>query len=177
MHTLRCVLAEWQLVRARLLRSRLGVWLVLLGAGFLLLARQDQQLNAISLALATGELGAVLCVAFSAGSDADRTTFALTLTHPTTPVAVAAGRWLAAVTGAGIAMLVTVFAALVAGRAPLSALLAALVAGGVAAGASAACALLAVWVGGNALAAALFLYIALVSRVPPTAVEHLVRPG
>src|SRR5947208_13755052 len=50
-------------------------------------------------------LGAVLGVAFSVGSDVDRAAVALTLTHPTTPLAVAAGRWLAAVTAGGLLML------------------------------------------------------------------------
>jgi len=47
-------------------------------------------------------LAAVLAVAFTAGADSDRAALALTLTHPTTPLAVAAGRWLAASIVAGI---------------------------------------------------------------------------
>src|SRR5207247_2051073 len=47
-------------------------------------------------------LAAVLAVAFTAGADSDRAALALTLTHPTTPLAVALGRWLAASAIAGL---------------------------------------------------------------------------
>src|SRR5205809_328044 len=103
MHWLRCVLAEWQLLRARLVRSRLGLWLLLLGGGGVWLATRGAPLTILAPHLAM--LGAVLGVAFSVGSDVDRAAVALTLTHPTTPLAVAAGRWLAAVTAGGILML------------------------------------------------------------------------
>src|SRR6266487_3744790 len=103
MHWLRCVLAEWQLLRARLVRSRLGLWLLLLGGGGVWLATRGAPLTILAPHLAM--LGAVLGVAFSVGSDVDRAAVALTLTHPTTPLAVAAGRWLAAVTAAGILLL------------------------------------------------------------------------
>src|SRR5207247_906641 len=88
---LRCALAEWQLARTRLVRSRLGLWLLLLVGGLVLVARHP-----VILALDTGMLAAVLAVAFTAGADSDRAALALTLTHPTTPLAVALGRWLAA---------------------------------------------------------------------------------
>src|SRR5256885_9542859 len=94
---LRCALAEWQLARTRLGRSRLGLWLLLLAAGFVLVARHP-----VILALDTGMLAAVLAVAFTAGADSDRAALALTLTHPTTPLAVALGRWLAASAIAGL---------------------------------------------------------------------------
>src|SRR5213596_1110361 len=103
MHWLRCVLAEWQLLRARLVRSRLGLWLLLLSGGGAWLATRGAPLTILAPHLAM--LGAVLGVAFSVGSDVDRAAVALTLTHPTTPLAVAAGRWLAAVTAGGILML------------------------------------------------------------------------
>ncbi len=99
---------------------------------------------------------AVLCVAFCAGSDADRAALALTLTHPTTPAALAWGRWLAALTAAAILMLGCLAAA---------------------AGAVAACALLAVWVGGNTCAGVLFLYIALASPLAPEGLRQLSVPG
>src|SRR3989441_3669540 len=105
----RCVLAEWQLLRARLVRSRLGLWLLLLGGGGAWLATRGAPLTILAPHLAM--LGAVLGVAFSVGSDVDRAAVALTLTHPTTPLAVAAGRWLAAVTAAGILLLAFLFVA------------------------------------------------------------------
>ena len=40
MHFLRCVLAEWALVRPRLLRTRLGACLVLLGAALIWLGNR-----------------------------------------------------------------------------------------------------------------------------------------
>src|SRR6184192_4025406 len=83
MHWLRCVLAEWQLLRARLVRSRLGLWLLLLSGGGAWLATRGAPLTILAPHLAM--LGAVLGVAFSVGSDVDRAAVALTLTHPTTP--------------------------------------------------------------------------------------------
>src|SRR2546423_13034130 len=93
---LRCALAEWQLARTRLVRSRLGLWLLLLVTGFVLVGRHP-----VILALDTGMLAAVLAVAFTAGADSDRAALALTLTHPTTPLAVAAGGGVGAGRGAG----------------------------------------------------------------------------
>src|SRR2546426_9236369 len=78
-HWLRCVLAEWQLVRARLVRSRLGIWLLLLGAGGAWLAARGASLTVLAPQIAM--LGAVLGVAFTVGSDADRAAIALTLTR------------------------------------------------------------------------------------------------
>lgn len=176
MHLLRCIFAEWQLVRARLVRSRLGLWLLLLGAGQVWLSgRAGGDLS--SLALEVGMLGAVLCVAFGAGSDADRASLALTLTHPTTPIAFACGRWLAAVTAATIVMLSCLVAAAGANRVGGVPLARAALAGTGAAGAVAACTLLAVWGGGNALAGVLFLYIALGSSFSPDDLRRLFGPG
>src|SRR5207249_74026 len=78
MHWLRCVLAEWQLLRARLVRSRLGLWLLLLSGGGAWLATRGAPLTILAPHLAM--LGAVLGVAFSVGSDVDRAAVALTLT-------------------------------------------------------------------------------------------------
>src|SRR6266581_3758816 len=58
MHWLRCVLAEWQLLRARLVRSRLGLWLLLLGGGGVWLATRGAPLTILAPHLAM--LGAVL---------------------------------------------------------------------------------------------------------------------
>lgn len=174
---LRGVLAEWQLVRARLVRSRLGLWLLLLEVGFVWLALGSGNGVLAPLALRTAMLAAVLGVAFTAGSAADRAALALTLTHPTTPVAVAAGRWLAAVTPAVLVTLGgSVVAALARGWEVTDVVRAALPLAG-AAGAVAACALLAVWVAGNGLAAILFFYIALVGGLTPTDLAQRFEPG
>src|SRR3989442_3876085 len=106
-HWLRCVLAEWQLLRSRLVRSRLGIWLLLLGAAGVWLAARGGPLTVLAPHVAM--LGAVLGVAFTAGSDADRAALSLILTHPTTPLALAAGRWLAAVTASGTLVLALLF--------------------------------------------------------------------
>src|SRR5881397_2515519 len=127
MHWLRCVLAEWQLLRARLVRSRLGLWLLLLSGGGAWLATRGAPLTILAPHLAM--LGAVLGVAFSVGSDVDRAAVALTLTHPTTPLAVAAGRWLAAVTAAGIVVLALLFVAGAQSSLPTGAVVRAAVAG------------------------------------------------
>src|SRR2546427_11886831 len=94
---LQCILAEWRLARTRLVRSRLGLWLLLLVTGFVLVGRHP-----VILALDTGMLAAVLAVAFTAGADSDHAALALTLTHPTTPLAVAAGGGVAPGRVAGI---------------------------------------------------------------------------
>lgn len=175
MHHLRCVAAEWQLVRARLLRSRLGVWLLLLGAVGAWLAAHGVALAVLVPHVAM--LAAVLGVAFGVGSEADRAALALTLTHPTTPLAVAAGRWLAALTVAGV-----LAAGLLVAGGGVSALPAGRLAqtGAAALGAAAAaagCALLAAGPGGNVLAGALFLYIALPSVVSADALRAAPSPG
>src|SRR5712691_11362906 len=162
-HWLRCVLAEWQLVRARLVRSRLGIWLLLLGAGGAWLAARGASLTVLAPQIAM--LGAVLGIAFTVGSDADRAALALALTHPTTPLALAAGRWLAAVTAAGILVLGFVFTAAVLSSMSVVQLARAGVAGFGAAAAAAGCALLAAARGGNTAAGLLFLYIAVPSIV------------
>ena len=161
MHPLRCVLAEWQLLRSRLVRSRLGIWLLLLGAAGVWLAARGGPLTVLAPHVAM--LSAVLGVAFTAASDADRAALSLILTHPTTPLAVAAGRWLAAVTAAGMPVLALLFVSGAASPGPAGLLVRAGAAGCGAAAAAAGCALVAGATGGNAMAGALFLYIAVPS--------------
>lgn len=161
MHFLRCVLAEWQLVRARLVRSRLGLWLLLLAlAGAVLVARSPAP-DPVAIAIRVAMLGAVLGVSFAAGSDADRAALTLTLTHPTSPAAVAVGRWLAAVTAAALAPLAVVATTIALGEAPAGVVRHAALTGLAGAAGTAAVTLPGVWLGGNAVAVALFLYIAL----------------
>ena len=163
MHWLYCVLAEWQLLRSRLVRSRLGIWLLLLGAGGVWLAARGGPLTVLAPHVAM--LGAVLGVAFTAASDADRAALSLILTHPTTPLAVAVGRWLAAVTAAGMLVLALLFVAGAVSSGPPGLLVRAGAAAGGAAAAAAGCALVAGAAGGNALAGVLFLYIAVPSVI------------
>jgi hypothetical protein len=173
----RCCLAEWQIVRARLLRSRLGIWLLLLAAGFAWLAAGAARDPLLPLALRTGMLSAILCVAFSAGSSLDRAALALTLSHPTTPLAVAAGRWLAATVAAGLVTLAATFAVAALRGAGPGDFLPAAAAGAGAAGAAAGCALLIVWIGGNAPVGAFFFFIAVLSVLSPRGLEFLTSVG
>ncbi len=173
------MLAEWQLLRARVLRTRLGLWLTLLGGGLGWLALSAgggaAALNGLSLRL--GALSAVLCVAFSAGSDLDRAALRLTLTHPTTPVAVAAGRWLGATAMAAIVTLAATAAVAWDSGSGGVVWLRAAVAGVGTAGATAGCALCIVVLGGNALAGVLFCYLVLLSGLPPAGLDPLMAPG
>jgi hypothetical protein len=166
-HFLRCVLAEWVLVRPRLLRTRLGPWLLLLGTGLVWMGARGA--DPITVALHAGALAAVIGAAFAAGTDADRSALVITLTHPTTPFAVACGRWLAAVLPAGaLAIVCTVAVGWRNGAA---------LAGIAAAGAVAACALAAVLFAGNGAALLLFLCMALAGAVPPERLASLADPG
>jgi hypothetical protein len=173
---LRCILAEWQLVRTRLVRSRLGLWLLLLAAGGVVAGAQAESSDLVGVALRVGMLGAVLGIAFGAGSDGDRAALALTFTHPTTPLAVALGRWLAALTAAGTAMLMALAPAGLRGAFGI-ALIHAGIAGATAAAATAAAALPGVCLGGNAVAGVFFLYIAAASEISPDVAEGLVPAG
>ncbi len=166
MHFLRCVLAEWALVRPRLSRTRFGIWLLLLGAALVWVGNRGAE--PIAVALHAGALGAVLGAAFAAGSPADRAALAITLSHPTTPLAVACGRWLAAVIPAAALTVACTFA--VGGNA-----LAAL-AGIVAAAAVAGCALAAVLVAGTGAAFVLFICMSFAGAMPPDTIVGVAEP-
>jgi hypothetical protein len=166
-HFLRCVLAEWALVRPRLSRTRFGVWLVLLGAALVWV--DNRGADPIGVALHAGALGAVLGAAFAAGSSADRAALAVTLAHPTTPLAVACGRWLAAlIPAAGL----TVACSIAVGWHTTAAL-----AGLATAAAVAGCALAAVLLGGGGAALVLFICMALAGAVPPETIVGVAEPG
>lgn len=169
MHFLRCVLAEWALVRPRLLRTRYGAWLVLLGAALVWLGGRGEGADPVGVALRAGALAGVLGAAFAAGTDADRAALAVALAHPTTAVAVAGGRWLAAVLPAAT---MAVASGLIAGGH-----IGAAAAGIAAAAAVAGCALPAVLLLGNAAALPLFLAVAVAGAGPPEDLVGLARPG
>jgi hypothetical protein len=172
-----CVLAEWQLVRPRLVRSRLGLALLLLVGSLVAGSARDPTSIPVALAVRVGMLGAVLGVGFAAGSAADRAALALTLTHPTTAPAVAVGRWLAAVTAAGLAVTVALVAAGGAQGAGPGELARAGVAALAAAGAAAGAALALAWLAGNIATGLLFLYIAVIGALPPGGAERLIGHG
>lgn len=168
----RSALAEWQVVRARLVRTRLGAWLVALVVAALALPGTTEADGMARVGL----LAAALAVAFGAGSDADRAALPLALTHPTTPVAVAAGRALS-----GIAVADAVVLAVLAGHAWRHGwldphLARAAVAGMAAAAAGSGCALAAAWTAGNVLVGALVAYFALLSAVPPDGLAPVFGP-
>lgn len=160
MRTLQCIVAEWEVVRARLFHTRLGVWLLLLSVLLVWASRDDATLS--RLAIRTGLLGGVLCVAFSAGADLDRLALRTTLGHPTTPVALAAGRWLAATVAASLPVAGAMLATGILHGAPARVVVNAGLLGILAAAAMAGVALPAVLLGGNTMAAVLFLYLLLV---------------
>jgi hypothetical protein len=167
MHSLRCVLAEWALLRPRLLRTRLGPWLLVLGAGVVWLGHRGA--DPATVALYAGAFGAVLGAAFGTGADADRAALIVTLTHPTTPLAVAGGRWFAAVLPAAALAIVCTAAV---GGSPGVAL------GGIAtAAAVAGCALPAVLALGNGAALALCCCLAVAGAAPPEQLVGLAEPG
>ena len=167
MHFLRCVLAEWALVRPRLTRTRFGAWLLLLGAALVWL--ESRGADPLAVALHAGALGAALGAAFAAGSTADRAALAITLAHPTTPLAVACGRWLAAVIPAvGLTIACTLAAGWHTGAA---------LAGIAAAAAVAGCALAAVLLAGSGAALVLFICMALAGAAPPETLVGLAEPG
>jgi len=170
----RSALVEWQVVRARLVRTRLGVWLLALAVAALALPGPADPAAA---AARVGLLAAALAVAFGAGSDADRAALRLTLSHPTTPVAVAAGRAVSAMIVADV-MVLAVVAGLAWRHGWLDPRLSrAAVAGMAAAAAGAGCTLVAAWTVGNALVAVLFVYFALLSALAPSSMVPVFGPG
>lgn len=167
MQLLRCVHAECLLVLPRLTRTRLGLSLLALGATLVWLSTRG--LDPLTAALQAGALGVIIAAAAIAGSESDRAALTIALTHPTTPLAVATGRWLAIVAPAAVLTIACTttmgfhFGALMAGLA--------------AAAAVGACALSIVLLVGNGAAAVLFLFMAVAGTVAPERLIDLARPG
>src|SRR2546422_3222697 len=91
----------------RLTRPRHGV--SLLGLGILLVWLSSHGLDPLAVALHAGALGAVIGAAYAAAGESDRAALGFALTHPTTPLAIATGRYLAAVVpAAGLVIATTV---------------------------------------------------------------------
>jgi hypothetical protein len=164
---LRCIRAEWRLVHPRLIRTRLGLSLLLTGA--LLVWLRDRGLDSLTIVLQAGALGAVIGAAFMAGSDEDRAAFATALTHPTTPLAIATGRWLGTVAPA-VALSIGCTLALGWRTGNAAAGMAAAIAVG-------GCALAAVVALGQGGAIALFFFISVAGVVPPERLVDLAHPG
>jgi hypothetical protein len=173
---LRSIRAEWPVLRIRLLRTRLGLWLVLVVAALLWIERAAPASDSLTAILQAGTLGAVLCVGYLAGSGADRAALLLPLLHPTTPGALVLGRWAAASGGAALAVLaVAAHAAWTTGA--IAASLSAALAGLAAAAAVASCTLALVLTGGNVLAALFFVWLALIGGAPPETLIRVPHPG
>ncbi len=167
MRFLRCVHAEFLLVAPRFTRTRLGISLLALGATLVWLGARG--FDALTATLQAGALGAILGAAAIVGNERDRAALTTALTHPTTPLAVATGRWLAIVLPAAA---LTVACALATGWRTGAA-----AAGLLAAAAVGSCALAMVLLLRNGAALALFLFMAVVGTVAPERLVDLAHPG
>jgi hypothetical protein len=167
MQFLHRVHAEFLLVSPRLLRTRLGLTLLALGVTLVWLRRYG--LDPLTVVLQAGALGAVVGSAGVVGHKSDRAALTTALTHPTTPLAVAAGRWLAIVLpAAALAIACAIWGAGPTGAAA---------AGIMAAAALGGFALAIVLPLGNAAALSLFLFMAVAGTVAPERLIDLARPG
>ncbi|OLC47771.1 MAG: hypothetical protein AUH68_00540 [Gemmatimonadetes bacterium 13_1_40CM_4_69_5] len=167
MRFLRCVHAEFLLVLPRFTRSRLGISLLALGATLTWLSTHG--FDPLTAALQAGALGAIIGAVEIVGHADDRVALATALTHPTTSLALATGRWLAIVLPAA-ALTIACTAALgwQSGSAAAGLATAAAVAG---------CALTVVVLLGNTAALALFLFIAVAGTLAPERLVALAHPG
>jgi hypothetical protein len=167
MRFLHCVHAEFLLVVPRLTRTRWGIALLALGTSLVWL--NAHALDAITVTLQAGALGAILSAAASVGDETDRAALTVALTHPTTPLAIATGRWLAIVVPASA--LVVTCATAIGWRTDLAP------AGMIAGAAVGSFALAVVLPLGRGAALALFLFMAVAGTVPPERLVDLARPG
>lgn len=167
MRFLHCVHAECALVLPRLTRTRLGLSLLSLACTLIWLGGRG--FDPASVALQAGALGAVIGAAGVAASRRDRAALAIALAHPTTPLAIACGRWLA----------VTLPAVLLVGACTLATgwHTGLALAGALAAAAVGGCTLAAVLLAGRTAAAALFLFMAVAGAVAPERLVDLAHPG
>ena len=167
MRFLRSALSEWPFLRIRLLRTRLGVWLLLLLVVVLRLDRTAVVRDPLAAVLLVASGGATLCSGYLAGTGADRLALTVALLHPRSALAVAVGRWLAATAGATVLVLV---AALHTG-------LGIAVAGFLTAATMSAWTLALAWSGGNVLVGAWLIWLALAAGGSPESVLAHPHPG
>jgi len=165
MRFLHWVHAEFLLLLPRLLRTRFG--LALLALGVTLVWLRGHGLESLTVVLQAGALGAVVGAAGVVGHANDRATLTTALTHPTTPLAVAVGRWLAIVVPAGALVIAVGVAGPV--RSVAAGILAAAAVGGFA--------LAVVLPLGNGAALSLFLFMAVAGTVAPERLVDLAQPG
>src|SRR3989454_3334668 len=166
MRFLRCVHAEFLLVAPRLTRTRLGSSLLALGATLVWLSARG--FDALTVTLQAGALGAILGAAAIVGNEGDRVALTTALTHPTTSLAVATGRWLAIVLAASV---LTIACTTALGWHSGVAL-----AGVIAAAAVGSCAMAVVLPLGSSAALALFLFMAVAGTGAPERLVGLAPP-
>lgn len=177
MSVVSCVAAECLAVRARLTRSRLGLWLALLVLSGLLLAARQPAVDAGGAAARLGLLAGVLAVSLAAGSAADRAALRAALAHPASAAALAGGRQ-AALTLAGAATVTVGIGTLgMAGRVPVGDIAPAIVGGAGATAAAVGAAHALAWLGGQTVTGVLFGYLVFVSGLPPEVWGVLVPGG
>ena len=164
---LHCALSEWPVLRIRLLRSRLGLWLVLLLVIVLRLDRTAAVSDPLGAVLLVAAAGATLCVGYLAGARADRLALELALLHPRSPGALTLGRWLAATGGAAVPVL----------AAAVHAGLGVAFSGLVTAATMSAWALALAWSGGNVLVGAWLIWLVLAGGQSPEGVLAHPHPG
>ena len=167
MRFLRRVVAEVTLLAPRLTRTRCGTSLLLLVLTLLWL--RSRGLDPLTAVLQAGALGAVIGAAWVAGSARDRAALATALTHPTTPLAIATGRWVAIVIPAALLAAVCALATHTG--------VATAAAGIVTATAVAAFALAIVLLLGHGGAVTLFLFMAIAGSIAPERLVGLAHPG
>jgi len=167
MRFLHCAHAEFLLVLPRLTRTRLGIALLALGTTLVWLS--VHAFDALMVTLLAGALGAILGAAAMVGDERDRAALTTALTHPTTPLAIATGRWLAIVVPAWA--LVVICATAAGWRTD------GVVAGAIATAAIASFALALVIPLGRGVALALFIFMAVAGTIPPERLVDLARPG
>lgn len=167
MRFLHCVLAEVAFVTPRFTRTRLGISLVALGGALLWLGSRG--VDPVTVTLLAGSLGAIVAAGGVAGNESERGALSTALGHPTTPLAIATGRWIALVS-AGVLLAIVSAAAL--GWQPGVA-----IAGSLAAATVGSCALAVVIPLGNPAAMGLFLFMALAGAVAPERIVALAEPG
>ncbi|HWC73610.1 MAG TPA: hypothetical protein VG454_06705 [Gemmatimonadales bacterium] len=163
----RRVYAEVLGLAPRLLRTRFGAALLLLA--LILIWLESRGLDPRTTVLQSGALSAVIGAAWVAGNARDRAALATALTHPTTPLAIATGRWMAVVLPA--ALLTTLCTAIT--GTPVSAA----AAGVLTAAAVGAFALAIVLALGSGAAITLFLFMAIAGAVAPEQLVGLAHPG
>jgi len=167
MRFLRCVHAEWLFVAPLLTRTRLGLSLLVLGAALVWL--NGRGLDPITVAMQAGALCSIVGAAGIAGSESERAALGIALTHPTTGLAIATGRWVAIVMPATV---VTIACTAAVGWQNAAA-----IAGLAAAAAVGSCALALVLPLGKAAAVALFLFMAVAGAFAPERLVDLAHPG